>query len=458
VTTTADLAASVARFFVDRQIVLLGRPLTHYGRTVEVLRSMGARPPLVLANGLGEGKPPAGIAGHVLIDLGDGGFTATARAIDRFLRQPSAAARQALAEYDPQRAALVLVDSNVTSNRLDGRQIADGRPPQWAAVEDAPAVDALWRAIGVPRLPSELVPAGPTALAAAYDRLDLGSGVLCFGDAAAGPRLSWEQARLVRARADVAEAATALAECRWIRVLPYVSGVPAAINGIVLPDGVAVLPAVEELVLVGPQRTQLRYAGVSNCWDPDAALPAMRALARRVGDRLSQRYGFQGAFVVSGLARGSGFLPLDVLTRLAAPHQLMSRSTPELPWPLLHAAVTCRHDLGMSASAVEEILSCRVRAQPGAVVTLDTPRRLGSPATARWLTRDAAGLRLVQPGEPSSGCLVRDESAARATVSLFADPRMLPAGGSTAELASEAIALSDRLWGTELGPLVPLAR
>lgn len=456
--TVAALFAALTDFFRDRPIVLVGRPLCQYTRIVSTLSEFGARAPLVLANGLGSGSAPDRIAQCVIIDLGVDGYTGTARATDQFLRSPSAVARQALDRYDPERRALVLVDSNVSHDTLAGRRVADGRSAVWAGLEDAPAVDAILRAVQAPRLPARLTRCDAGALRSAHEDMDLGRGTLWFGDSRAGPRLSWEQAWLVGSSDDAAEATSGLAECDWIRVLPNVSGIPAAVAGLVLPDGVAVLSPAEELVLGRPEGGRFRYAGASTYYDPAGALSAMRSVARSVGRFLAAQHGFRGAFAVSGIVRGEDFLAVDLLTRLAAPHHATSRALPELPWPLLQAAVVSGHDLGVSAVDVEETVGAGVMAAPWSVATLDVPKGFGPGRSTCWLTRDGGGLRAAAPGEPSRGCLVLDQSSARGAVSIVVGPGLLTGGGLMGEAASAAFALSDRMWCTGLGALKPLGR
>jgi hypothetical protein len=452
-----DLRDAVAGFVRGRPFVLVGRPLAQYGRLVAALRRLGAAPPLVLANGLGAGAPPEGIADYLLIDLGNGGGVETARATDRFLRSPSAAACQAVGTYDPSGSALVLAESIINCDRFAGRWIADGRPAAWAALEDPRTSASILGLSGTAGPPALVVGGERNALAAAHDRADLGAGTLWIGDGAGGPRHLWDQVRIVRSAADAAEAAEALGECERVKVVPNVAGAPAAISGVVLPDGVAILPAVEEIVLVGPERTRLRHAGASTYFVPGAAVAPMRSAVRNVGNILAAEHGFRGAFVLSGIVRADRFFPLDLAARLSAPHVAMSAAMAELPWALIQAAVVSGRDLGVSAPDFEAVVAAGVRAAPWSLATLDLPRTPGAESETCWLAAGDAGLRPAAPGHASIGFLLRDQSAARSVVSVMASPHQVPGPRNMAAFASEAFALSDRLWDTGFGPLTPLA-
>ncbi|MEV7612810.1 hypothetical protein [Streptomyces sp. NPDC089799] len=454
----AGLTEAVARFYRGRKVVLLGREVPQYRLRVQALAAMGARPPFVVGNGIGHGDIPAGVAGWISAELGTVSFTDTARATDRLLADPPAHVREALAAYDPDRTAIVLAESNVTRDVMDGRRVADGRPAAWAALEDKITLDRIWDGLGVERLPSEVVPTGVAALRAAHERLDLGQGTVWYRDMNGGVQVTFEQARWVRDGAGFAEAAAAVGrECRQVKVTPFLPGTPCGINGFVLADGVVVLRPFEELVLQGPEPSGLVYAGCSTHFDPVPVVrDAMRDLARRVGALMHRETGFRGAFSIGGVQTGNRFVPLDLLPRGNTAHRVMSTATPGLPWGLLQGAVAGGHDLGLPAHEVERVLLDAVEGHRGAAVALHSATPCTTPGRARWLTADGDGLRLSRKDEHSDACLVQDPLDSGSIVIMIPGPALLDADRRLAGRAAGGFALSEQLWGTGLGSLTEM--
>lgn len=55
---TSALESDLARFYRGRRVVLLGHPLSAYGRQSAALLRTGAHAPFVVAGGTGPGQPP----------------------------------------------------------------------------------------------------------------------------------------------------------------------------------------------------------------------------------------------------------------------------------------------------------------------------------------------------------------------------------------------------------------
>lgn len=451
----ADLGEAVARFYRGRKVVLLGREVPQYRLRVEALAKMGSQAPFIVGNGAGHGDIPAGVADWTTAELGTISFTDTARATDSLLADPPENVRRALDAYDPDRTAIVLAESNVTRDEMDGRQVADGRPPAWAALEDKITMERIWDELHVDRLPSEVVPTTPEALRAAHERLDLGQGTLWYRDMNGGVQVTFEQARWVQDAQGLAEATTAVAqECLQVKVTPFLAGTPCGVNGFVLSDGVVVLRPFEELVLRGPEHSQLVYAGCSTYFDPRPAVrDQMRDLARRVGDLMHRETGFRGAFSVGGVQTASGFVPLDLLPRGNTAHRVMSTATPGLPWGLLQGAVAGGHDLGIPAHEVERVLLNAVEGRRGAAVALHSDSPCITPGRARWITVDGEGLRLSRKDEHSDACLVQDPLHTGSIVIIIPGPSLLGGERRLAARVASGFGLSEGLWGTGLGAL-----
>ncbi|MER6618285.1 hypothetical protein [Streptomyces xantholiticus] len=451
----SELTEAVARFYRGRKVVLLGREVPQYRLRVQALAAMGSQAPFIVGNGIGRGEVPDGVAGYCTAELGTVTFTDTARATDRLLADPPAHVLAALDAYDPEGTAIVLAESNVTRATMAGRQVADGRPAEWAALEDKLTVERIWDELGVYRLPFEVVPAAGEALRAAHERLDLGHGTVWYRDMEGGVQVTFEQARWVRDAAGLAEATAAVVqECRQVKVSPFLPGTPCGINGFVLADGVVVLRPFEELVLEGPERSQLVYAGCSTHFDPEPEIrDGMRDLARAVGSLMHRETGFRGAFSIGGVRTRTGFVPLDLLPRGNTAHRVMSTATPGLPWGLLQGAVAGGHDLGMSAAAVESVLLRAVERQRGSAVALHCPAPCEVPGRSRWLTADGDALRLSRKDERSDACLVQDPLDSGSIVIMIAGPGALSGERRLASRAADSFAISDRLWRTGLDNL-----
>ncbi|RFU83258.1 hypothetical protein DY218_28770 [Streptomyces triticagri] len=454
----ADLTAAVGRFYRGRKVVLLGRDVPQYRLRVQALAAMGAQEPFIVGNGIGLGDIPDKVAGYCTTDLGTLSFTDTARATDHLLAAPPRHVVAALHAYDPDGSALVLAESNVTRNTMAGRQVADGRPAEWAVLEDKLTVDRIWDDLGVTRLPYEVVAATRNDLKAVHRRLDLGQGTIWYRDMNGGVQVTFEQARWVRDDEGFEEAVTAVAaECERVKVTPFLPGTPCGINGFVLSDGVVVLRPFEELVLEGPERSQLVYAGCSTYFDPAPEVrDEIRDLARRVGAWMHRETGFRGAFSIGGVQTAKGFIPLDLLARGNTAHRVMSTTTPGLPWGLLQGAVAGGHDLGMPAAQVERILLTAVEHQRGAAVALHSTAPCSIPGRSRWLTMDGNRLRLSHKNEHSDACLVQDTLDTGSIVIMVAGPTLLGRDRRLAGRAADGFALSEALWNTGLEGLRPM--
>ena len=298
--------------FAGRKVVLTGGPLAALTGVCRRLRELGAERPFVLATGMGTGEPPGPEeAEWCVVELAAPDLVAEIRAAMRLLRLLPEGVAAALDRWDPRREALVLSPMFNELPQIAGRRVYGPRRPEWRRLEDKVVVDALWDDLGVPRAPSEVVPAEGAALRAAARRLDRGAGTAWAGDARQGFHGGAFCLRWVRGEEDAAEAAAFLAaRCDRVRVMPFLEGIPCSIHGVVFPEGVASFRPVEMVTLRRPGSNRLRYAGAATFWDPPAAdREVMRDLARRVGAGLRDRVGYRGAFTVDGGWRPRGSCP-----------------------------------------------------------------------------------------------------------------------------------------------------
>ncbi|MFP8883826.1 hypothetical protein [Streptomyces mangrovi] len=452
-----ELLEALAGFFQGRKTVLVGQPLSQYTRQVTALHRLGAQPPFVIANGRGPGPVPGPLGGRHVVALATADHTATVRAAERLLAHPPHAVRAALDDYDPDGRALVLSEPNITRTELCGRTVVDVGPEHWHRLFDDTATDELWDALGVVKPPSTVVTADDDELmSSAHSRHDLGHGTLWQADTREGVHVAMERSRLVRDERDVRQAVLwARMHCRRVRISTFVEGLPVAVNGFALADGTAVLRPYEELLF--RQRDRLRFAGCStylNLRVEDREL--LRTLAASTGDYLSQTLGFRGAFHISGVLAASGFLPYALAPRLGPGHGLLAPLLPDVPLPLLQAALVSGHDIGMSAADLEWVLLQPLETQRAAAVALHTTVRPDREGRALWLVREDGRVRPAGRHDHSDACLVHSAAGEDgAMVVVVAGPGFVPAGGSLAPSAAQAFALADEHWGTDIGPLNP---
>lgn len=177
---TSALESDLARFYRGRRVVLLGHPLSAYGRQSAALLRTGAHAPFVVAGGTGPGQPPDGIAGHHLVPLEPADAELRAEELSRLAAAPPPALRAVLDGYDPDRTAVAVAETALAPDRIAGRPILDSGARWGEVFADHGAVDSLWARLGATRLPSVVVPADGEALERAHSKLDLGQGTVVF--------------------------------------------------------------------------------------------------------------------------------------------------------------------------------------------------------------------------------------------------------------------------------------
>ena len=447
-----------------RPVVVAGTPLAGATRMLPLLTELSGRIPFVLATGVGTGPlpDPGSAVSHVLPARGDDVLTSVRSMLATLVDLP-ADALAALDAYDPAGEAVVLAGAFFTGRELAGRRVLDGRLPEWETLEDKTVVDALWDDCGVARAPSTVVACRHDDLLTAARSLDDGAGTVWHGDAREGFNGGAEYVRWVRSADDARRAHDFLgAHCDRVRVMPFLTGTPCSVHGIVLPDGVVALRPVEMVVLhgVGAPGTapQFVYGGISTYWDPPAKdREQMRDVARRVARGLARSHGFRGGFSVDGVLTDEGFLPTELNSRFAGGLGVIGRAVPELPLALVQAALVSGHDPGVTAAELETLLLSAADAQRSG----GGARMLASVTMAETDTRPVAfegtTVRLAAAAEEPDGELMLGPAAAGAFLRFEPFPGRCAVGQSVAPLVSSAFALADELWGTGIGPTVPAA-
>ncbi len=431
--------------FDGRKVILAGAVAVVWREHVETLRSAGASDVLVVATeGRGAGTLPD--ARTVVVEPAAAlSMMERLHHTNEVLADPPGTIVDALDDFDPTGTALVVGSFTNAVPELAGRPFLAHRRPRWVALEDKVVIDAFWDRAGVRRRPSVVLPVAEAPAAAAS--LDAGVGTVWAADAREGFHGGATWTRWV-GEDDAAGVVDELrAVCATVRVMPFVEGVPCSVHGIVLPDGVAVVRPVEMVVLRSGRR--FVYTGCATYWDPPTWVrDQMRAVARRVGERLAAEVGFRGAFTVDGVAAADGFWPTELNPRFGGGLMTMSRADGRLPLLLLNDLVVAGHPLGRTAHQLEDELVERGDAnRGGGTWMLSVPGDLSS--VDRQVAMDAGTWRWAGDDEPEAGHVVGGEGFLR---NLYTSSRV-PIGPPSAPLAAAFWEFADRELGTGTGGL-----
>ncbi len=417
--------------FGGRRVVLAGANAAAWTEHLPILREAGVTDMLVVASAWGAGERPD--VATVVVEAPAGRSTMEQiRADNRFLADPPPEVLAALDEFDPDVGALVLGSFLNTNSHLVGRPFVSYRRPEWVALEDKVMVDAFWDRAGIERQPSIVVPLADAPQAS--QTIDRGDGTVWAADARDGFHGGASQTYWV---ADDATRDVALAGlqpvCELVRIMPFLDGIPCSIHGIVLPDHVAVLRPVEMVTL--RRGREFVYAGCATYWDPPSEVrDQMRSIARTAGARLADELDFRGTFTVDGVVTDDGFWPTELNPRFGAGINAIARAS-GLPILIVNDLVVAGHDLGRSATVIEDELVERADAHRG-----------GGTWMGGLTHRAEPGTRVVDSNTVTIG---------PSRIRCIYDPASTPIGPSTAQRARDFWAFTDREFGTDIGPLTP---
>lgn len=320
------------------------------------LRELGAGRLLVLGPATCRPLAAAVDAELVVVDLADENPQLTRQRWETMLADPPPGLQRFIEVRDPDRTALILVSPWFDTAELLGRPVFGAHRPGWAAYEGTLPADQLWDAAGIPHAPCLVVPCELDALLSAVDTLDDGAGTV-WADATEGEPGSSAASHRIRDRAEARAAFTVLAgHYEQVRVMPFLTGQPCGLPGMVLPDGVVALRPVEHLVLHTDVGGRLLSAG-SSTWDPsDAAQEQLRDVVLRVGAALRALVGKRSGFCVDGVLTPRGFRPIGCRTRWDTTLSCLAAELPDFPLLLAHQAVADGHDLGVCSAELETFL------------------------------------------------------------------------------------------------------
>jgi hypothetical protein len=247
--------------------------------------------------------------------------------------------------------------------------------------------------------------------------------------------------------------------CRRVRVMPFIEGIPCSIHGIVFRGEVAVFRPIELLTLRRREDHRFVYAGAASYWDPgNAETERIREVARSVGEGLSFRHGYRGAFTVDGVLGADGWVPTELNPRMGSAFPLLTAGAsavgaPDVPLVPLALAVQQGERLDYRPRELERLVleASAVPAGAGGVVL--SGRR---PCTeGRPIKEDGCGYRVAGRGEQPDGALVAGPSDAGGFVSFRPRADRVPRGASFAPRMAAALRLADAELGTGLGTLDP---
>jgi hypothetical protein len=418
----------------------------------------GAEAVMVIAGNEGTGpQPPGDVEVFVVGTTGTtlmGGIRAFAAAISA----PSPKLCAAVDSFDPMRKAKVLSSHLIPTAEVCRRPVYGPVRSEWKDLENKLIVDELWDRAGVERAPAFIV--DPTQEAAVHEALaGLASadGVVLVADNTEGWHGGGEYARYLAPGADPSHMLRFFAEhSRRVRITPFLRGVPCSIHGLVTTDSVLVFRPVEMLVYRRAGSDEFVYTGMNTVWDPPPSVrDEMRGAARSVGALIRQEVGYLGGFGIDGVYTAHGFLPTELNPRLTPGLGMQAEAAGGYPMGDINRAVIAGLKVDLRLADLErEIVAGADATRSGRwlrplthlSVTETTELKITYTGSS-WKPVDGADATATMSFGPSpQGALV--------SVKLAASHGLAP-GASIAEIAAKSFVLSDHLWDTRIGDLVP---
>lgn len=434
-----------------KRFVVVAPILQECGALARQVTDLGAAGCYLLAGRTGTGAPPPPDLGpQRVLGLPASDLMGAIHTAERAFRALDPEIVAEIDAFDPRHEALALGTFVGNGQPVAGRRMFGARPADWQALEDKVVVDAVWDAAGVPRAPSEVVPVGEAAAAAA--RLDAGEGTVWAADAREGFHGGatstfhvYDDTSRRRAEAHLA------ARADRVRVMPFLEGIPCSIHGLVLPDVVLAFRPAEMVVLRLRGGTGFLYMRAATFWDPAPAdREAMRAVARRVGAHLRDTVGYRGAFTVDGILARNGFLPTELNPRVGAAMRMV---VPDTPLELLHYAIVegARFPVDPLAWEADRVAVADRRRVARLMLAFDRPVAASYDVA---LTRDPDGTWRAQEGEEVAHAhAVVGPGATGGYVGFEILPSAWPVGRSVCPLAVELVAWADAHLGSGIGPV-----
>lgn len=444
--------ATLAAVYGGRSWLVVADVLQAATPTVQRLRSWGAPRCFVIAARAGTGTPPSPEdCETVVLGLSPLPMMDAILAAEEAVRALSAEVQAAVDSFDPAEAMRVIGPIFSDGRPVAGRTFWGARPAMWRALEDKVIIDGVWDEVGIPRAPAEIVRVEQEALRAAAARLDAGRGTVWAGDATRGFHGGATFTCRVASEADARRAEAILTpRCVRARVMPYLSGTPCSIHGIVFPDYVIALRPAEMVTLHRQGGTGFLYARAATFWDPPPVhRVAMREMVRRVGAYLRAKVGYRGAFTIDGVLTADGFRPTELNPRVGAALGLM---VPSFPFSFLHDALVEEVPAQWDPVRLEAELLALADSQRNGMIgfVCDTPF---TDTVRQRLRFDRGAWREAAPEEPVDGELSIGPGPSGGYVTMHLVSERTPVGPSVASRAAALVRYTDRLFETSIGPV-----
>ena len=422
---------------------------------IKKMRERGAPRPLLLCGTKGTGDLPTEEECEMVV-LGTSGDTMMEgiRAYHAALRDLPGWAMNRIDAWDPNREARVLASFLDTDFAIGGRESWGGRPDAWITLEDKTTVEDIWRASDVDHAPAEVVAADPDHLVEAARRIGGPLGSVWAGDNREGWHGGAEYTRYVADSEDAESTIEFFHEhCAFVRVMPFLDGVPASIHGMVFPDRVAAFRPIEMVVFRAPGSDRFRYSSVSSSWDPaNEVREEMRAAARRVGSHLRDLVGFKGVFTIDGVVTPDGWLPTELNPRFGAGLGIVARAA-DMPLLGISRLLAAGETDDLDAAEIEAI----------SVAAADATRQLGGFSIISQSIEETEERRAEWDGERvrfteadgGNAAMTRGPAAMGGMVRFTLDQDHVIPGTQAAPVVREAFRATDDEWSTGIGELIP---
>lgn len=444
--------------FQDRKIIVAMGVVARMTKFSEMLLDLGAQQCLLVGAGEGTGELPdrETIPWIVAVEERAPDFLTGIRNYEAALNDPSAAVIDAIEAFDPHSEALVLSSHVSDIDNLAGRPRLGARKRAWQALEDKVVIDAFWDRASVDRTPVELVDAGDLqACWRASKGMDWGAGAAWSGDAREGFNGGARYVRHVQSESDAAQAHRFFDDhCDQVRIMPFLEGVPCSVHAMVFADQTIAFRPVEMITLRRPDAPTLLYSGTSTWWDPPARDRAvMREMARHIGECLRDEVDYRGAFTVDGVLSAQGFFPTELNARSGGAFADLYAGDRRLPLQLLNCCVRHGHELDYRPQRLERLvleLADEHRTGSGRT-TVDTVFE----KTETYELMMEPDIRLAEDDEEGQATLSLGPSEVGGFVSFRPHEGTVSKGQLLAPLVARAWALSDELFDTEIGSVIP---
>jgi len=438
----------------SRKCIVAMGPIGSASALVKLLRDLGSEPPLVLTDGPSHISPDATeLNCHSIVVEPSGDSLSSLRQYAMGLQSPPPEVLRIIEDYDCDKTALVFVTNLIDIEAVAGRPRYDARKQEWIDLENKTVIDSFWDSTHIERAPSTVISPEISITRKIARDLDQGLGTAWAGDNRGGNHFGACLFRWVRTEDQLREACEFFRRhCDFVRIMPFLEGLPCSIHGMVFQNELAIFRPVEIIVLRLANCPKLSYAGTATFWDPSPFdRRTMRNVARSVGNKLREVLGYRGFFNVDGIMTSGGFIPTELNTRMTGGATLLGASLPDLPLTLVDAAVRRGEAFDFRPSVLERLV----------LNAADVRRRGGATYQCEVTFSNFRTLPIADDGER---CHPTENREASAWLSVGPSGKggflgfhpindRIPIGLPFTPLVVRAFAAADKIFGTRIGRL-----